>query len=29
LDVDVIWILADNGDCIASSNYNQPNRLSA
>jgi signal transduction histidine kinase/CheY-like chemotaxis protein len=24
LDVDVIWILADNGDCIASSNYNQP-----
>ena len=24
LDVDVIWILADNGDCIVSSNYNQP-----
>jgi len=24
LDVDVIWILAGNGDCIASSNYNQP-----
>jgi signal transduction histidine kinase/DNA-binding response OmpR family regulator len=24
LDVDVIWILADNGDCLASSNYNQP-----
>ncbi len=24
LDVDVIWILADNGDCIASSNYNKP-----
>lgn len=24
LDVDVIWILADNGDCIASSNYNRP-----
>ena len=22
-DVDVIWILADNGDCIASSNYDQ------
>jgi signal transduction histidine kinase/DNA-binding response OmpR family regulator len=24
LDVDVIWILAESGDCIASSNYNQP-----
>ena len=24
LAVDVIWILVDNGDCIASSNYNQP-----
>jgi signal transduction histidine kinase/CheY-like chemotaxis protein len=24
LDVDIIWILADNGDCIASSNADQP-----
>ena len=24
LDVDIIWIMARNGDCIASSNYNQP-----
>jgi signal transduction histidine kinase/CheY-like chemotaxis protein/HPt (histidine-containing phosphotransfer) domain-containing protein len=24
LDVDNIWILTPNGDCIASSNYNQP-----
>jgi signal transduction histidine kinase/CheY-like chemotaxis protein len=24
LDVDVIWVLAPNGDCIASSNFDQP-----
>jgi signal transduction histidine kinase/DNA-binding response OmpR family regulator len=24
LDVDVIWVMAPNGDCIASSNYDQP-----
>jgi len=24
LDVDVIWIMTPNGDCIASSNYDQP-----
>ncbi|MEI7637973.1 MAG: response regulator [Syntrophus sp. (in: bacteria)] len=24
LDVDVIWILADNGDCVSSSNYDRP-----
>ena len=24
MDVDVLWIIAPNGDCIASSNYDQP-----